>query len=355
MTLDIPRYRLHNQMLSTPELTKPEQVVARFGAVQAQDYAGAKWALGLRLKDATNASIDEAFDQGKILRTHVMRPTWHFVTPADIRWLLELTAPRVRALLAYNDRQLGLDKVTFKKSTAVLKKALQNNQHLTRSELSPIFEKAGIAVEGLRLGHLLMHAELDGLICSGARKGKQFTYALLEERAPEAPALERDQALAELTKRYFQSHGPAALQDFSWWSGLNMAAIRQGLEAAQSQLESIESNRQTYCSPPLISPPAPVSRAFLLPNYDEYTVGYTDRSAIFDASDTDKLERRESILAQSILVDGRIAGLWKRTLKKNEVVIELAPFGMLKRAQNQAVIEAAHEYGRFLELPIVLT
>jgi hypothetical protein len=215
MTLNIARLRLHNQLLSRTEFTEPEQVVAWLGAVQAQDYAGAKWALGLRLANATDAAIEEAIDRGRILRTHVMRPTWHFVTPADIRWMLELTAPRVRALLAYNDRQLGLDQVTFKKSSAVLEKALQNNQQLTRGELTPILEKAGIAVEGLHLGQLLTHAELDGLVCSGPRKGKQFTYALLEERAPEARLLEREAALAELSRRYFHSHGPATLQDFA--------------------------------------------------------------------------------------------------------------------------------------------
>jgi hypothetical protein len=354
MTLNIPRLRLHNQLVSQTDFTEPGQVVEALGAVQAQDYAGAKWALGLRLTNTTDSAIEKAFEDGKILRTHVMRPTWHFVTPADIRWMLELTAPRVRALLAYNDRQLGLDQAMFKKSHAVLKKALQNNQHLTRSEMGPIFEKAGIAVEGLRLGQLLMHAELDGLICSGARKGKQFSYALLEERAPEARALERGAALAELSKRYFQSHGPATVHDFAWWSGLNMADIRQGIESLRPELETEVIDGKTYWFSPLASEPAPVPGALLLPNYDEYTVGYTDRSAIFDASDKDKLGARESILAQSILVEGRVAGLWKRTLKKNEVVIELAPFGLPNKAQNQALVEATQEYGRFLELPVVL-
>src|ERR1043166_2366912 len=184
MALDIIRERLQNQCLSETEFEEPAQVVEWFGAIQAQDYAGAKWALSQRLKNRmTDAAIDQVFNEGRILRTHVMRPTWHFVTPTDIRWMLELTAPRVRILLAHMDRQLGQDQTDFKKSNSVLSKALRGGKQLTRSELAPILQRAGLATEELRLGHMLIHAELDGVICSGARKGKQFTYALLEERA----------------------------------------------------------------------------------------------------------------------------------------------------------------------------
>src|SRR5512141_1191648 len=204
MTLDVIRRRLHNQLLSQTECTEPAQVVEQFGAVQAQDYAGAKWALGQRLRNGTtDAALDKAFNEGKILRTHVMRPTWHFVTPADIRWMLALTAPRVLSLLAYGDRLLGLDKTALKQSNAVLAKALKGGRQLMRSELKPILQKNGFHTEGLHLGHLLIHAELDGVICSGGKRGKQFTYALLDERAPQAKSLEREEALAELTKRYF--------------------------------------------------------------------------------------------------------------------------------------------------------
>src|SRR5688572_21639290 len=202
MSLDISRYRLHNQFLSQTNLTEPSQVVECLGAVQSQDYAGAKWALAQRLKDSpTDAAIEKAFNEGKILRTHVLRPTWHFVAPADIRWMLDLTAPRIKAAMAHMDRQLGLDKSILKKSNTTIKKASQGDQHLTRSELAPILKKAGVSVDGYRIGQLMGHAELDQVICSGVRKGKQFTYALLEERAPQAKSLEREEALAELAQR----------------------------------------------------------------------------------------------------------------------------------------------------------
>ncbi len=355
MALDILRQRLHNQLLSQTKFIQPSQVVAWLGAVQSQDYAGAKWALAQRTEGLTDAAIEQAFADGEILRTHVLRPTWHFVTPTDIRWMLELTAPRVRAAMAYMDRQLALDKDIFKKCNAALTKALQGGKQLTRSELAPILQKAGVSVDGLRLGHLSGHAELDGIICSGARRGKQFTYALLEERAPQAKTLERDEALAELTKRYFRSHGPATLQDFVWWSGLTMADARNGIEAVKSELEYEIANDQTYWFSTSISVKNPSPTAYLLPDFDEYTVGYTDRRAMFDISHTDKLDSRGSILNQyAILIDGQAVGTWKRTIKKNEVIIELSPFNVLKKAENQAVITTTQGYGQFLGLPVVL-
>jgi len=355
MTLDILQQRLHNQLLSQTKFTQPSQVVAWLGAVQSQDYAGAKWALAQRTNGLTDAVIEQAFAQGEILRTHVLRPTWHFVTPVDIRWMLALTAPRVRAAMAYMNRQLGLDTAIFEKSNAALTKALQGNKQLTRSELGQILQKAGIPVDGLHLGHLMGRAELDGIICSGVRRGKQHTYALLEERAPQAKSLEPDEALAELTKRYFTSHGPATLPDFVWWSGLTTTDARKGIEFVKSQFDHEVVDDQTYWfiasgSTRKLSP-----TVHLLPDYDEYTVGYTDRAEIFDITHSNKLDARGSVLAQySIMINGQVAGTWKRTIKKNEVLIELVPFIMLTDDQNQAIIAATQQYGKFLELPVVL-
>jgi hypothetical protein len=356
MSLDISRYRLHNQFLSQTNLTEPSQVVECLGAVQSQDYAGAKWALAQRLKDSpTDAAIEKAFNEGKILRTHVLRPTWHFVAPADIRWMLDLTVPRIKTAMAHMDRQLGLDKSILKKSNTTIKKALQGDQHLTRSELAPILKKAGVSVDGYRIGQLMGHAELDQVICSGVRKGKQFTYALLEERAPQAKSLEREEALAELAQRYFRSHGPATLQDFVWWSGLTINDARKGIEFIKSQLVCETIDGQSYWLVNAASTRNPFTGAHLLANYDEYMVGYTDRTSIFNVAHKDQLDSRGNILFQyAIILDGLVAGTWKRTIKKKEVVIELSPFMTLTNAQHQAMIAAAQEYGKFLELPVVL-
>jgi len=355
MTLDIIQRRLHNQLLSQTKFFRPSQVVAWLGAVQSQDYAGAKWAVAQRTNGLTDTAIEQAFDKGEILRTHVMRPTWHFVTPADIRWMLELTAPRVRAAMASMNHQLGLDTAIFKKSNAVLAKALRGNKHLTRSELGKILQKSGVPVDGLRLGHLMGRAELDGVICSGARRGKQHTYALLEERAPQAKTLERDEALAELTKRYFRSHGPATLQDFVWWSGLTINDARKGTDFVKSQLAWETIDQQTYWFVPSARKKKSHPTVHLLQNYDEYTVAYTDRTSIFDITHADKLDSRGNIIFQyAIVFDGLVVGTWKRTIKKNEVVINVVLFTTLTNDQHQAIVAAAQGYGKFLELPVVL-
>jgi hypothetical protein len=355
MALELLTQRLHNQLLSQTKFTQPSQVVAWLGAVQSQDYAGAKWAVAQRTKGLTDAAIEQAFAEGEILRTHVLRPTWHFVTPMDIRWMLTLTAPRVRAGMEYMNRQLGLDTAIFKKSNTVLTKALRGNKQLTRPELGQILLKSAVPVDGLRLSHLMARAELDEIICSGARRGKQHTYALLEERAPQAKTLEREEALAELAKRYFTSHGPATLADFVWWSGLTISDARKGIESVKSQFDQEVIENQTYWFMASRSTRKSSSTVNLLPDYDEYTVGYTDRTAIFDVSHTDKLDARRSILAQyAIVIDGQAAGTWNRIIKKNEVVIELVPFTMLTEGQNQAIIAATQQYGKFLGLAVVL-
>jgi hypothetical protein len=348
--LDIAHQRLRNQQIDQTTFTQPGELVAWLGAVQSQDYAGAKWALGLRLRGASDDDIEQAFADGAILRTHVMRPTWHFVAPADIRWLLALTAPRVNALNAYYYRKLELDQALFTRSNAALINALQGGKQLMRDELRAVFQRAGIATDDLlRVGLLIMRAELDGIICSGARRGKQFTYALLDERAPHTRPLERDAALAELARRYFSSHGPATLKDFVWWSGLATADARSGLEAVKSQfVHAVIGGRTYWFSPPAPPAAAPAPTAYLLPNYDEYTVGYSDRSAVFDDSNA-----KQAALGYVIVLNGRIVGTWKRTLKQS-VIVESQIFTPLTEAESRAIAVAAQQYGAFLDLPVVV-
>jgi len=354
---DITRLRLHNQRLSTTTFKNPAEAVGWLGAVQSQDYAGAKWALGQRVQNATDSSIEQAFNAGVILRTHVMRPTWHFVRPEDIRWMLELTAPRVNALCATYYRKLELDAATFRRSNALLRKNLRGGKQLTRAELTSLLQKNDIATTDLlRFTYLIVRAELDGVICSGARRGKQFTYALLDDCAPQTRTLDRDAALAELAKRYFFSHGPATLKDFVWWSGLTMADANKGLDFIRSQLISEVENGQTYWFVDITPTKVPSHTVHLLPDYDEYTVGYTDRSMIFDPANTQKLDARGSELAQyMIVVDGLIAGTWKRTIKKSEVTIELVRFRDFTKAEEKALAKTLEHYGKFLGLPTRLS
>jgi len=356
-SLDITRERLHNQFIISSTLEKPADVVTWMGAIQSQDYAAAKWALGLRLPGATDKDIEQAFTTGAILRTHIMRPTWHFVSPADIRWLLALTAPRVHAFNAYYYRKLEVDDETCARSNAVLTGALQGGKQLTRPELVSALQQAGIVADDtLRFTLLVMHAELDGIICSGARRGKQFTYALLDERVPQTGALDRDEALAECTRRYFTSHGPATAQDFAWWSGLSPADAKTGLEMLASQLLHEVLDGQNYWFS-ASRPPARASSqsAYLLPNFDEYTVGYTDRSALLDESHLHKFDRVGGVLNYVMVLDGQVVGTWKRTLKKDTVSITLNPFVSLNESETRAFAGAAVRYGAFLERPVSAT
>ncbi|HLX40859.1 MAG TPA: winged helix DNA-binding domain-containing protein [Ktedonobacteraceae bacterium] len=349
--LDIAHRRLHNQLITQQIFEKPDDVVQWMGAVQAQDYASAKWALGLRLPNATDNAIEQAFSDGAFIRTHVMRQTWHFVSPADIRWLLALTAPYVNATNAYYYRQQALDDAILRRSNAVLAKALQGGKQLTRPELKSALQQAGIISDNpLHFGLIVMHAELDGIICSGARRGKQFTYALLDERVPQARMLEHDEALAELAQRYFTSHGPATLQDYVWWSGLPVADARAGLGMVKPQLTHEVVGDQTYWSSPSSLPAKDVAQtAHLLPTYDEYTVGYKDRSAVFDIAHTHKLDSRSnSLLSYIMVLDGQVVGTWKRTMKK-EVIITPSLFTPLNEAETHAFSAPANRYGAFLE------
>lgn len=352
---DIALLRLRQQRLSGIPFESPAAAAQALVAVQAQDYAGAKWALGLRLEAARDADIDRVFNRGDILRTHVLRPTWHFVAPVDIRWLLALTASRVHAANAAMYRRLELDTATLKRCHKAIAKALRDGQHLTRKELSEALAKAGIAATGQRLAYVVMHAELERLICSGPRRGKQFTYALLEERVLPAAPLTRDASLAELTRRYFTSHGPATVQDFAKWSGLTTVDAKRGLGAAKDQLQCEEVKGSTYWFAPSASSSAGVSpTAYLLSVFDEYITGYKDRSMLGSPEVIAKLFTMGNALTYIIVIDGQIVGAWRRTLSKDAVNIETQFFTRLTQAQDRAIATAAQRYGEFVGKPVTL-
>lgn len=358
--LDIPRQRLLNQRLVGTPLEKPDEVVRWLGAVQAQDYGGAKWALAQRTGGATNAEIDQLFAEGVILRTHVLRPTWHFVTPADIRWMLELTAPRVHAANAYMYRKLKLDDTLFRRSNELIAAALQGGVQRTRTELARVLEEGGIpAASGMRLGYIMMRAELDAVVCSGALRGKQFTYALLEDRVPRADRRGRDEALAELTRRYFTSHGPATAQDYAWWSGLSVAEARAGIEMAGADLvqEAVDDTTYWFAAPePTGAGTAKEPILHLLPNYDEHLVAYKDHRASFDPEVFQNLDPYSGALMGNIVVlKGQVIGGWRRTLTKKEAVLTTSLLVPINTEERAALHAAAERYGRFLDVSVSLT
>jgi hypothetical protein len=342
----ITALRLKNQQLLNASLKKPEELVAWMGAVQAQDYAGAKWAVGRRTIDTTDSSVEQAIDNGKVIRTHVLRPTWHLVSPVDIRWMLMLTAPRIHTFAAFGYRKMELNDGIFKRANKALIKALQGGKHLTRLEIAIALQQAKIQTDELRLIHILMHAELDALICSGSRQGKQFTYALLDERVPQTKTIKPEEALIELTTRYFKSHGPATLADYAWWSGLTTKDAQKGLELIKSTLISEVVNEKIYWMTKNTAAIKNKSSLLLLPAFDEYTVAYKDRSLVLDEAAAK--QTGNGIFKPLLVIDGQVKGYWKRNDKKGSSRVDLTPLCKLSETQTKKVTAEIKKYSSFL-------
>lgn len=352
--MNLLRQRLYNQHLAGTPLERPEDVVRRLCAVQSQDYLGAKWSVGQRIRRGTDAAVDAAFSAGRILRTHILRPTWHFVAPEDIRWMLRLTSPRVHACNAYRYRQLELDAGLLRRCHDRIAHSLEGGNQLTRTELAKVLRRSGVATNGQRLAYIVMYAELEGLICSGALRGKQHTYALLEERAPATRPLEPDEALAELTRRFFTGHGPATMEHFVWWSGLTVARARAGLSLAQAHLTKRSADGRTYWLGPSRRAAGETRlTAHLLPEYDEAILGYKDLS-IPDLPRANARKKWQDFFYRPVIIGGKRAGTWRRRFVGRGVVLDTNLFASLDGAQHQALEAAADRYAGFIGMPVRL-
>ncbi|MBA2311526.1 MAG: winged helix DNA-binding domain-containing protein [Actinobacteria bacterium] len=320
--LTVAHWRMHNLRLLGESLEAPDDVVGWLGAVQSQDYAPAKWSIARRTNDACDAALDQAFADGTILRTHVLRPTWHFVLPTDIRWMLELTAPRVHIMNSHQYRKLGLDAAVLEKCTSLLVDALRGGNRLTRKELAGMLTSAGVAIHGFRLAYVLMNAELNAVICSGPLIGKQHSYALLEERAPQARSLSYAESLAELTLRYFTGHGPATAKDFRWWSSLTLAAIKEGIEMVGSRLEceNIDGVHYWHVSSDLRGE-VDCPTVHLLQGYDEYIVGYSESKYVLDVSGEARARSGSGTVFNGVVfLDGQVAGTGSALSKRSRLL-----------------------------------
>jgi hypothetical protein len=355
IALDVAHHRLYNQRIVQEKFELPSQAVTWFGAIQAQDYASVKWAVGLRCYGATEAIIEQAIVNKTIVRTWLMRGTLQVVAASDVRWMLALLAPRMIANSARRCQQLKLDDATFAHSYKTLAGVLQGGKRLTRAEIMLVLERAGISTSGQRGYHILRRAGQEGVICFGPMQDKQQTFVLLDEWVPHSKNMERDEALAELAGRYFRSHGPATLQDFVWWSGLPVADARVGLDIAKTQLHQETIDGQTYWGPRNNSiPKNPSPTAHLLPAFDEYFLGYKVRNAVLDSKYDKQAVSNNGVFRPMIIIDGQVVGIWKRTLKKGSVIITPTPFNSLATAESQALLVATNQYGAFLGLSVGL-
>jgi hypothetical protein len=346
------RHRLVSQKLLYTDVSDPADIVAWLGAVQSQDFPGAKWALALRLGSGqarrsnglTNDAIERAFNAGTILRTHVLRPTWHFVTPADIGWMLALTAPRVHQFSTHAHRQFELDSRTLSRARTIIARALADGSQLTRAELAAALRRGGISASGPRLGLLTIDVEINKIMCSGALRGRQHTYARFDSRAPETRPHTREESLAELTKRFFTSHGPATLRDFAWWSGLTMREAKEGVELAKPQLTLERVDDLEYWMAPEDTPHRRTAVcAYLLPNYDEYLIAYKNRDLV-GASD---LSAQEAYTHQ-IVIDGQFVGTWKPIAARDGMRLDVKLRRTLTSPQHRALQRAVAGYGEFV-------
>ena len=347
---DVARLRLMNQQIVGTKFSSAKKLVEWMGAAQAQDFNMAKWAVGLRLQSSTEISVEKEFNEGKIIRTHILRPTWHFVSADDVHWMLQLTAPRVKASLKSRHKNLEVNEKLLSKTNSLIEKKLSKQKYATREELADEFMKANIKPDNNRLSHFMLCAELDGIICSGILNGNKQTYTLFHKRVSLNKSFDKKKALAALATKYFLSHAPATLQDFIWWSGLTVAEAKRAVALIKKDcIEEIIINQQIYFMPVNFSVPKNIKTSvFLLPAFDEFIISYKDRTATISSEHHQKAITRGGMFCPVIIIDGQATGTWKRAIKKDMVKIETNFFRKHNQAELELIEKAADRFAFFL-------
>lgn len=351
---NISRQRLLNQQISETKMQSVEALVSYLGAVQAQDYAMAKWAIGTRIPEVTELDVDKALENGQIVRTHILRPTWHFVAGEDLRWMLELTAPHVQRIVNTYNKKLELTAEILSETRKIIEEALQGNNHLTRSELMIILSQKGIETNGSRPAHIMFDAELSGLVCNGINKGKQFTYSLIDETIKKHLSFSGDEALAQLAFRYFKSRGPATVADFCWWSGFTLTKARKAVEILGTNIDSFSKDGHNYYFTACFNSAKSDESIHFLPAFDEFLISYKDRSASMDTSHYKKVVAGYGIFKPMLIKNGFVTGTWQRTIKKEEVHIQLSFLDAISKSEFEKYAGAAEGFGKFLNKKVII-
>jgi hypothetical protein len=347
--LEISNTRLFSQKIAATEFTSAKEMVGWMGAMQAQDYTMAKWALGTRLLNSTDEMVENAFNKGDIIRTHLMRPTWHFVSADDIYWMNNLSAFKIKSKLKSRHHELELSDSIISKSNTIFEKALLKGENLTREEMAAELERANVKPNNNQLYHLLFCAELDGIVCSGKMKGGKQTYALLSERVPFKRDLTKDESLAELAIRYFTSRCPATIDDFAWWSGLTISDAKNGLELVKSGFISETIDSMLYWFPISFSnAQSDKTSVHLLPAFDEFLISYKNRSASLSLTDNLKAVSSNGVFHPIVVRNGQVIGIWKRTIKKEKVIVEISFFQSPEPSTKSLVEIEAYRFGQFI-------
>ena len=349
MTAELARARAPYQRLAGPKFSTAEDVVSHFVCMQSQDFAMAKWAIALRSTGLTDAMLDEAFNDGAFLRTHILRPTWHFVLPQDLGWIMALTCSRVHRLMTGHNKTIDLGDGELDTASDVIIAALADGKALTRASLATHLADAGIDAKGTRLAHLVIHCELQLLICNGPLAGKQHTYVLVPEAVTAANRLTEDEALARLEQAYVRGHGPSRPADLSWWSSLTLTQSRRAFELAGLQPRIID-DQEFWCTVPAVAE-SPSPRAALMPAFDE-AISYVHKPI-----DLDRFPAKLPDLARGgglLFVNGLIGGTWGRKLTSKCVEVSVRVQGPLPRVLATAIESDATKYAAFLETELDL-
>ncbi|MDF9827869.1 hypothetical protein M2447_001974 [Ereboglobus sp. PH5-10] len=337
-TPDLLNIRLYNQLLSGHELKQPREVVSRMGAMQSQSLDLAKWAIGTRLESKTVADVEKALNTGKIIRTHILRPTWHFVAADDIHWMRELSNPQIKPIYLSYCRMCGADEAVIARAVPIVEKSLSNGGHLEKQEIGEALKARRIKADATLLNLIIQRAEMEGILCNGKIQGNKQTYALLNEWVPRKrnQTISREAALERLARRYFTSHGPATLLDFEWWSGLSLTDSRRAVEMIKNDFVCEKaSGREFWMRNDIKTPPKGSASALLLPPFDEFVVSYKDRSEMIHDAHYGKVMTRNGLFSPTVMLNGEIVGSWKKTSRKGAVRIELSFFEKTSKRKQQ--------------------
>jgi hypothetical protein len=344
-------WRLASQRIGTQGWQRPGQVVEWLGGVQAQDYRWAKWSIGLRMDGCDDAEVERAIQDRQIVRTWMFRGTLHFVAAGDLSWLTSLLAPAIIRRNARRYRELELDDAAFVKSQKVIQHALETNGPLTRAEIKAHFEKEGVPAEGQQVPYLLQRAAFDGLICHGLPRGNEPTYVLVSDWVGTRQTLDRAEALRLLAIRYFSSHGPATGQDFAWWAGLTAREVRLAVDSAP-EVVLVEADGVQYWATGDPPPAGATEIGYLLPPFDEYLLGYKDRSLVLDATHAKRVNAGGGMLKPTVMVNGNILGVWTYKIKRQEMLVSIQPFRELESHERDLIDRAASQLGSFKSVPV---
>lgn len=344
---DILKIRLYNQLLAGHSLNDPQEIVAYMGAMQAQAFDMARWGIGVRLPGSTNKDIEEAINQTKIVRTHILRPTWHFVSAEDIHWMIDLSGPRLKPVYKSYGKMSGIDHSVYMQIWPLVENLLMGDNHLTQKEIETHLLERKTVMHEYAVQYALRHAELDGLVCNGRINGYKQTFCLLQERVPKKQSLAREEMLERLARKFFTSHNPATIDDFIWWSGLLASDAKKALSLIQEDFIQEEINGRTFWMKNDIKIPGDEEvSALLLPQFDEMVVSYKNRSEMISDEHYGKVMTKNGLFSPTVMLDGRIIGSWKKV--KNDV--ELSFFEKTNKKTQDRFKPIIRRYKEFLSL-----